>query len=385
MQHAHRGTQGAGGAGARKLARIFLLLLLVDISFGFRFHAAKLGLQPPRCRCLPIRRIAPRTCKTRLEMQAVTDERAEFEGARTMEEGMKMLGKLEKSESWSKDDVVRTLDSLKAGAHLSMWDSVPSLYRRVSVGEVRLLTRGLVKEGTFDLSGNNDLEILNVSFYTTLLSSMLLSTLAACFIPEYPNLPFLQGDLLRYVVTFSLGSLPFAFLGMGLSVPGLLQLALIQIRRTVSAEYRERLLWHEAGHFLVGYCLGLPIAAYSADDPILNAVQFFDSEEEAISHEFLDILCAVSTAGVVAEAIRFGDAIGGYADFSQLQSFLNRARPRLNDKEQQERVRWGCVAAFTILKNREQSLEALIKAMSAKSSISQCILAIESHKSQDRK
>uniref|UniRef100_A0A0C3T434 Peptidase M41 domain-containing protein n=1 Tax=Guillardia theta (strain CCMP2712) TaxID=905079 RepID=A0A0C3T434_GUITC len=172
--------------------------------------------------------------------------------------------------------------------------------------------------------------------------------------------------------------MPFAFLGMGLSVPGLLQLVLIQIRRAASQEYRERLLWHEAGHFLVGYCLGLPIAAYSADDPILNAVQFFDSEEDSISHEFLDVLCAVSTAGVVAEAIRFGDAIGGYADFSQLQSFLYRSRPRLNDREQQERVRWGCVAAFTILKNREESLKALIEAMSRKSSISQCILAIES-------
>lgn len=43
----------------------------------------------------------------------------------------------------------------------------------------------------------------------------------------------------------------------------------------MAGEFRDRLARHEAGHFLVGYCLGLPIEGYRANDAILNAVQFF--------------------------------------------------------------------------------------------------------------
>ena len=73
---------------------------------------------------------------------------------------------------------------------------------------------------------------------------------------------------------------------MGLSIPGLLQAAIIQARRLVSSEFRDRLARHEAGHFLVGYCLGLPIRDYKADDAILNAVQ--------VRHSLFLVLYSVS-------------------------------------------------------------------------------------------
>ena len=38
-----------------------------------------------------------------------------------------------------------------------------------------------------------------------------------------------------------------------------------------------------------------------------------------IDLEQVDVLCAVSLGGVVAESIRFGDGVGGFADLSQLQ------------------------------------------------------------------
>lgn len=58
---------------------------------------------------------------------------------------------------------------------------------------------------------------------------MALSTVAATAIPDVPNLPFLRDSVLRFVMTIGIGGLPFAFLGAGLSVPGLLQAALIQV------------------------------------------------------------------------------------------------------------------------------------------------------------
>lgn len=38
-----------------------------------------------------------------------------------------------------------------------------------------------------------------------------------------------------------------------------------------------------------------------------------------IDHDQADVLCGISLAGVVAESIKFGDGIGGFADLSQLQ------------------------------------------------------------------
>jgi hypothetical protein len=45
------------------------------------------------------------------------------------------------------------------------------------------------------------------------------------------------------------------------------------------------------------------------------------------------VLCAVSLAGVVAESLKFGNGVGGFADLTQLQGFISRATPRLDDKQ----------------------------------------------------
>ena len=207
-----------------------------------------------------------------------------------------------------------------------------------------------------------------------------LSTVAAVVIPDVPDMPFLRDSVLRYFFTFGIGALPFAFLGAGLSVPGLLQAALIQVRRLLSEEFRHRLVVHEAGHLLVGYCMGLPVADYKANDPILNACQFFEVEDDIagrFSHERVDVLCSVSLAGVVAESMKLGDGVGGFADLSQLQGLISRATPRLDDKQQMERVRWGCISAFTILKQNEEALDKLVDAMAAGATIPACFEVLE--------
>ena len=40
------------------------------------------------------------------------------------------------------------------------------------------LGRGVIKEDTIDTNGDDDMEVLNISFYTTLIASMILSTWA---------------------------------------------------------------------------------------------------------------------------------------------------------------------------------------------------------------
>jgi len=187
-----------------------------------------------------------------------------------------MLEQLAKEDKWEKNAVVEVLNAMQGEKGTgAMFNSSAILFRRTTRGEIQMLTRGVIKPNTIDLNGDDDMEVLNQAFYATLFSSMALSTVAAVVIPDVPDMPFLRDSVLRFVVTIGIGGLPFAFLGAGLSVPGLLQAALIQVRRLVSEEFRQRLVVHEAGHMLVGYCMGLPVADYSANDPILNACQFF--------------------------------------------------------------------------------------------------------------
>ena len=126
--------------------------------------------------------------------------------------------------------------------------------------------------------------------------------------------------------------------------------------------------------------MGLPVADYKANDAILNACNFFEVDEDIagrLDHRQIDVLCGVSLAGVVAESIKFGDGLGGFADLSQLQGFISRATPRLDDKQQKERVRWGCVSAYTTLKRNEVALDRLIDARAAGASVPECIQILE--------
>eukprot|EP00288_Rhodomonas_lens_P020469 CAMPEP_0177690788 /NCGR_PEP_ID=MMETSP0484_2-20121128/954_1 /TAXON_ID=354590 /ORGANISM="Rhodomonas lens, Strain RHODO" /LENGTH=399 /DNA_ID=CAMNT_0019201357 /DNA_START=17 /DNA_END=1216 /DNA_ORIENTATION=+ len=315
-----------------------------------------------------------------VETQEKTASRTAISPAEAKERLQKLQDADQDGDKWNKEEVTTVLDSMKDGENGIVWNSVPMLYRRCTLNELRMLTRGTIKEGTLDLNGDDDMEVLNISFYATLISSMFLSTVAAVAVPDMPQLAFFRGEILRYVITFGIGSLPFAFLGAGLSVPGLLQAALIQGRRLLSKEFRQRLVYHEAGHFLVGYCMGLPVAGYQANDSILNACQFFPPDEGIagrLQYDEVDRLCAVSMGGVVAEAMRFGEGVGGFADLTQLQGLISRATPRLDDKGQQERVRWGCVSAYTTLKRHEKALDALADAMMAGATVAECVELIE--------
>lgn len=316
-----------------------------------------------------------------VEVAGVDGATTEGRGAISPQQARRELEELARDGRWEKEEVVGVLQKMQARGEVKpLFNSSAILFRRTTANEIQMLTRGTIKPGTIDLNGDDDMEVLNQAFYATLFSSMFLSTVAATLIPDVPDLPFLRDSVLRFVVTFGIGAVPFAFLGAGLSVPGLLQAGLIQVRRLINDEFRQRLIVHEAGHLLVGYCMGLPVADYKANDAILNACNFFEVDEDIagrLDHRQIDVLCGVSLAGVVAESIKFGDGLGGFADLSQLQGFISRATPRLDDKQQKERVRWGCVSAYTTLKRNEVALDRLIDAMAAGASVPECIQILE--------
>ncbi|CAI0428792.1 unnamed protein product [Linum tenue] len=190
----------------------------------------------------------------------------------------------------------------------------------------------------------------------------------------------LPGDW-GFFVPYLIGSISLVVLGIGSTAPGLLQVA-INGFSSFFPDYQDRLTRHEAAHFLVAYLIGLPILGYSLDIG-KEHVNLIDEKLEKLIYsgqldsKQLDRLAVVAMAGLAAEGLQYDKVIGQSADLISLQRFLNRTKPNLSKDQQQNLTRWAALFAASLLKNNRSLHEALMKAMSNKASVLECITAIE--------
>ena len=59
---------------------------------------------------------------------------------------------------------------------------------------------------------------------------------------------------------------------------------LVSIQRNVFPTYRQRMIQHEAAHFLMGHLLGLPIKGY-ATNAVKSAVEFYPLNDPEIGRD----------------------------------------------------------------------------------------------------
>jgi len=91
-------------------------------------------------------------------------------------------------------------------------------------------------------------------------------------------------EIFRFMVVWLLSFAPFAFVGAGISTPDLVQSLLVNVQRAVFPSYRRRMVKHEAGHFLMGHLLGMPIQGYKAN-AVKNAVEFYPLADNEVGME----------------------------------------------------------------------------------------------------
>jgi hypothetical protein len=96
--------------------------------------------------------------------------------------------------------------------------------------------------------------------------------------------------------------------------------------------YAQRIIYHEAGHFLVAHRLGIAVTGYS-----LSAWEAWQQGQTGqggvafapppnpISGKLLQSYCAVWMAGMAAEQLMYGNSMGGQDDRQQLRSILKLA------------------------------------------------------------
>lgn len=159
----------------------------------------------------------------------------------------------------------------------------------------------------------------------------------------------------------------------------------------LSGEERDRVVHHEAGHFLVAYLLNIPVSDYTLSAweawrkgmPGLGGVQFETSELEAtlqtgqLPAQTLNRYCMVWMAGIAAEKLVYGQAQGGQDDrqkFSILWQQLQRPLA-----EGQMRQRWAALQAQTLLEKHPDAYAALVDAMSANTPAADCIALLQTH------
>lgn len=156
-----------------------------------------------------------------------------------------------------------------------------------------------------------------------------------------------------------------------------------------SGDHRQRVLHHEAGHFLAAVLLEIPVEAYTLNTweawrrgiPGQGGVVFGPSDPAALTRltpQSIDRYCQVWMAGMAAEQMVYGDAQGGGDDTAALGQFwlaLGRSPAEVPLKQ-----RWATLQAKTLLEKHRDAFEALVTAMGDRASVADCCALITAHR-----
>ncbi len=158
------------------------------------------------------------------------------------------------------------------------------------------------------------------------------------------------------------------------------------------SEHRDRILYHEAGHFLVAYILDIPITGYTltAWEALKQGQQglggvTFDTAQLSPNtlnpgeiKLTLDRFCTVWMAGIAAETLTYSNPEGGREDRQQLRNALLSFGYSPNDYPVKER--WAILQAQTIIQENQTGYNALVETMRTKASVAECYQSIQKHK-----
>ncbi|KAL8229387.1 hypothetical protein R6Q57_014287 [Mikania cordata] len=172
---------------------------------------------------------------------------------------------------------------------------------------------------------------------------------------------------------------------------GFSSLVLDTIGHNISQKYHNRVIQHEAGHFLIAYLLGILPKGYTLSsleaflrEGSLNVqagTVFVDFEftdqisEGRVTATMLNKFSCIALAGVATEYLLYGYAEGGLADVNTLDGLLSSLG--FTQKKADSQVRWAVLNTILILRRHEQTRALLAEAMSEGKSLGSCIDVIE--------
>jgi hypothetical protein len=200
-------------------------------------------------------------------------------------------------------------------------------------------------------------------------------TLAALIGPYLHISPGLSaGVILVGLSAVTIDGFQFQSLGLTLLLDTLAQL---------SPHHRQRVLHHEAGHFLAASLLDLPVQSYSLSvweafrkGNVKQGGVLLDQPSDIASSDWLksniDHLCTVWVAGGIAEDLKYGSIQGNEDDLRQLRQSLSYLGLNIKHHEQQATRR-----ARQLLTENWHIYESLISQMEMRQPTAECCKVIE--------
>ncbi|CAJ1960944.1 unnamed protein product [Sphenostylis stenocarpa] len=173
---------------------------------------------------------------------------------------------------------------------------------------------------------------------------------------------------------------------------GIGSLVVDTIGHSFSQKYHNRVIQHEAGHFLIAYLVGILPKGYSISS--LDALQKegslniqagtafvdFEFQEEVstgkVSATTLSRFSCIALAGVSTEYLIYGFAEGGLDDIRKLDLLLKGLG--FTQKKADSQVRWSLLNTVFLLRRHEAARAKLAEALSMGKSVGSCIDIIES-------
>ena len=202
---------------------------------------------------------------------------------------------------------------------------------------------------------------------------MTFSSLLGPLIHLSPTIPALATVTFLGIATLD----NFSFQGKGGTI-------VLDLVARFSPEYKERILHHEAGHFLVAHLLEIPVTGYTLsaweawkkgqsgqggitlEDGELTA----QIEKGKITAQMLDRYCTIWMAGIAAETLVFKSSEGGNDDKSKLTEVLRVIG--FSEAGYQQKQRFHLLQAKTLIQENWETYQALVVAMRERVSVEEC-------------
>ncbi len=156
-----------------------------------------------------------------------------------------------------------------------------------------------------------------------------------------------------------------------------------------SKAHRDRVVRHEAGHFLIAQQLGFEVTDYSLSaweafrkgNGGQGGVQFDASTIDQTmaqggeaATQMLDRLCTVWMAGIAAEQLEYGVVEGGEDDqFTMAQALIQLKMPQSSVEIKQ---RAATLRAKNLIAANQAAYQALVAALEARATVGECYAAI---------